>query len=142
MTPDTHKPCCEKPRKTVSVSTKWGRRPICNSCGADWKEPVSQKEFPAEHHFAHDPFIAAEISKARKEERRALQQETDLHIELSEKGWYNLGRVEALRAVEEGGEVLRAKRLLRAKRFTKYYEEYQAAFSDFRALIIRLKEKQ
>ncbi len=29
--------CCEKLRKTVSVSTRKGRRAICNSCGAPWE---------------------------------------------------------------------------------------------------------
>lgn len=49
--------CCEKPRKTMSVSTRWGKRIICNSCGAPWKEtpttPTSsgegwEKEFDLE----------------------------------------------------------------------------------------------
>lgn len=33
---NTKKDCCEKPRKTLSISTRKGRRLICNSCGAPW----------------------------------------------------------------------------------------------------------
>ena len=35
MPPNTKK-CCEKPKRTTSVSTRKGRRSICNNCGADW----------------------------------------------------------------------------------------------------------
>ena len=43
-----HIQCCERPRKTVSVSTKWGRRIICNSCGAPWKEDGHQRTLKEE----------------------------------------------------------------------------------------------
>ena len=36
MNTTTKRECCETPRKTVSVSTRKGRRAICNSCGAPW----------------------------------------------------------------------------------------------------------
>lgn len=42
------KPCCERPRKTVSVSTLKGRRAICNNCGADWPQSSHSKREPRE----------------------------------------------------------------------------------------------
>ena len=36
--------CCEHPRKFVSISTKWGRRVICNSCGAPWTQKPPQSD--------------------------------------------------------------------------------------------------
>lgn len=44
---NTEQKCCDKPRKFLSISTRWGRRLICNACGAPWKgEKVDQ--FPTE----------------------------------------------------------------------------------------------
>lgn len=62
------KPCCERPRKTVSVSTLKGRRAICNNCGADW---------PQSSHSKGEAYLAGLKVLADKKLREAYQGHPD-----------------------------------------------------------------
>lgn len=46
------KKCCETPRKTTSVSTRKGRRAICNNCGAPWSHQPTTEEYSWQKDFA------------------------------------------------------------------------------------------
>lgn len=93
------KPCCERPRKTVSVSTLKGRRAICNNCGADWPQSSHSKGETS----LKQPHQFAKSTIHREECVCGLLRESPLHVEAKGESW-DKAKTEALVAANVGLE--------------------------------------